>query len=290
MDRVLAARARSTSVAAGGDSTCGVSEGYQRHPPSRSEAVTVGQAEPVSRIVLPWTDIRSYRTQIGPELERPPRPTSCLDPACPGERIWYDGWRHVYSIVLAEDGRAHRIDEGLPLQRVACSRCWKSWTLWPACLYPRRQFSPDVSEAAALAYLATPEATYVEVAARFGCSWTSVWRWVGWLGRLTAPEGLLAAILRLVADSPAIDLVPRQVPQDHDKAYSAERAALLLSALRTVVLVCLLWRALRTPPADASPLRWLLWVQFRAFPRPIGLREGIASPAFHIDRRGPPSA
>lgn len=147
-----------------------------------------------------------------------------------------------------------------------------------------------MSEAAALAYLATPGATYVEVGARFGCSWTSVWRWVGWLGRLTAPEDLLAAIVRLVPDSPAIDLVPRDVPQDHEKAYSAERAALLLGALRTVVLISLLWRALPTPSADPSPLRWLLWVQFRAFPRPIGLREGIASPAFHIDRRGPPSA
>jgi hypothetical protein len=113
---------------------------------------------------------------------------------------------------------------------------------------------------------------------------------VGWLGRLTAPEELLAAILRLVPDSPALDLVPRQVPHDHDKAYSPERAALLLSALRTVVLVSLLWRALATPPADPSPLRWLLWVQFQAFPRPIGLDEGIPSPAFHIDRRGPPGA
>jgi transposase-like protein len=196
----------------------------------------------------------------------------------------------VFSVVLAEGGQAQRLDEGLPLQRVACARCWKSWTLWPAFLYPRRQFSPDVSEAAALAYLATPGATYVKVGARFGCSWTSVWRWVGWLGRLTAPEDLLAAIVRLVPDSPAIDLVPRDVPQDHDKAYSAERAALLLGGLRTVVLICLLWRALPTPPADPSPLRWLLWVQFRAFPRPIGLGEGVASPAFHIDRRGPPSA
>lgn len=245
----------------------------------------------MSRIVLPWTEIGTYRTQIGPKLRRPPRPTRCLDPACPSERIWYDGWRHVFSIVLAEGGHAQRIDEGLPLQRVACASCWRSWTLWPAFLYPRCQFSPDVSEAAALAYLVTPSATYVEVASRFGCSWTSVWRWVGWLGRLTAPEELLAAILRLVPDSPAIDLVPRHVRQDHhDKAYSLERDALLLSALRTVVLVALLWRALPVPAADPSPLRWLLWVRFQAFPRPIALGEGARSPAFHIDRRGPPGA
>jgi hypothetical protein len=76
----------------------------------------------VSRIVLPWTDIKSYRTEIGPTLRRPPRPTSCLDPACPSERIWYDGWRHVFSIVLADGGHAQRIDEGLPLQRAPAER------------------------------------------------------------------------------------------------------------------------------------------------------------------------
>lgn len=179
-----------------------------------------------------------------------------------------------------------RID--VALQRVACSDCWRSWSLWPGFLYPRRQFAPDVIEAAALAYLATPDATYVKVAARFGCSWTSVWRWVGWLGRLHAPEQLMAAVMCLQPSSPALDLVPRYVPQDHEKAYTAERAALLLSALRTVVLIALLCRTLSAPPADPSPLRWVLWVHFQAFPRPIGLSETARSPAIHIDHRGPP--
>jgi hypothetical protein len=198
----------------------------------------------------------------------------------------------VFSVVLAEDGRVVRLDEGagLPLQRAACSVCWKSWTLWPAFLYPGRQFAPDVTEAAALCYLSTASASYVKVAAQFGCSWTSVWRWVGWLGRLSGPEPILAAIMRLNPDSPASGLVPRQVPQDHEKAYSPERAAVLLSALRTVALISLLWRTLSVPPCDASPLRWLLWVEFQSFPRPIGLREGVRSPAFHIDHRGPPGA
>lgn len=243
----------------------------------------------MSSIVLSWTDIKSYRAQIGPGLGRPPRPTACPD--CPGTRIWYDGWRWVFSVVLAEAGLPQRLDEGLPLQRAACASCWKSWTLWPSFLYPRRQFCPDVNEAAALAYLATPNATYVKVGARYGCSWTSVWRWVGWLGRLAAPEQVVAAIMRLDPRSPAVDLVPRSVPRDqHDKAYSPERAAVLLSALRTLVLISLLSRALPVPPADPSPLRWLLWVQFLVFRRPIGLRERTRSPAFHIDRRGPPGA
>lgn len=139
-----------------------------------------------------------------------------------------------------------------------------------------------------LAYLTAAGATYTKVAARFGCSWTSVWRWVGWLGLVYRPEELLAAVVRRDSGSPALELVPRQVPQDHDKAYTPERAALLLTALRTTVLVAVLARTLSAPPADPSPLRWLLGVEFRSFPRPIGLRERARSPAIHIDHRGPP--
>lgn len=242
----------------------------------------------MSSIVLPWTDIKSYRADVGPGIGRPPRPIACL--RCPGTRIWYDGWRHVFSVVLVDDGRRERVDDGVPLQRVACAACWISWTLWPAFLYPARQFAPDVNEAAGLAYLAEPHATYVEVGLRYGCSWTSVWRWVEWLGHLVAPEEILAAIVRIDGASPALDLVPRAVPQDHEKAYSTQRGEVLLRAYRTLVLLCLLARVMLCPPADPSPLRWFLWVAFRAVPRPIRLSEGTRSPAFDIDRRGPPDA
>jgi hypothetical protein len=206
---------------------------------------------------------------------------------CPGKWIWYDGWRHVFSVVLVEDGRAERIDEGLPLQRVACAACWTSWTLWPPFLYPARQFGPDVNEAAALAYLADAHATYVGVGKRYGCSWTTAWRWVGWLGRLVVPEEILATIVRTAGASPALDFVPRVVPQDHDKAYSAERAEILLRAYRTLVLICLLGRAMCVPASDPCPLRWFLWMRLKQRP-PTADREKARSPAFHIDRRGPP--
>jgi hypothetical protein len=207
---------------------------------------------------------------------------------CPGKRVWYDGWRHVFSVVLVEAGRAERVDEGVPLQRVACAACWTSWTLWPPFLYPARQFGPDVNEAAALAYLASAEATYVEVGTRYGCSWTSVWRWVGWLGGLVAPEEILAAIMGTAGDSPALHFVPRAVPQDHEKAYSSVRADILLRAYRTLVLICLLARAMCVPPSDPSSLRWFLWTCRPSLRGPTRHHDEARSPAFHIDRRGPP--
>jgi len=242
----------------------------------------------LSSFVLPWTNIKSYLAKVGPEVGRPPRPTACL--RCCSSRIWYDGWRRVFCVLLGEDGRPERLDEGVPLQRVACARCWVSWTLYPAFLYPCRQFAPDVNEAAALAYLADAHATYVKVGSRYGCSWTSVWRWVGRLGLLVTPEETLAAMLRLDRDSPAPELVPRRVPQDHEKAYSPERAQVLLQAYRTIVLVCFLARGMSVPPLDPSPLRWFLWTAFLVFPLPIRLEGEVRSPAFHIDRRGPPKA
>ncbi len=162
--------------------------------------------------------------------------------------------------------------------------------MWPPFLFPARQFSPDVNEAAGLAYLSDAHATYVEVGKRYGCSWTTVWRWVRWLGGLAAPEEILAAIVRTAGDAGAVDLVPREVPQDHDKAYSPERAQILLRAYRTLVLICLLARALCIPPSDPSPLRWFLWTRGLWLRGPAEHGERARSPAFHIDRRGPPDA
>jgi hypothetical protein len=209
---------------------------------------------------------------------------------CSGQWIWYDGWRHVFSVVLVEDGRVQRVDEGVALQRVACASCWTSWTLWPPFLYPARQFSPDVNEAAGMAYLANAHATYVKVAKRYRCSWTSVWRWVGWLGSLVVPEEILAAIVRTSGNLAAIDFVPRAVPQDHDKAYSRERAEVLLRAYRTLVLICVLARTLWVPPSDPSPLRWFVWTHRQRLRPAGGHGKGVRSPAFDIDPRGSPGA
>ena len=68
----------------------------------------------------------------------------------------------------------------------------RAWTPRPPWLYPHRSLEPDVAEAAALAYLRDPQATYASVATAFDCAWITVWRWVGWLAALVAPAVLLA--------------------------------------------------------------------------------------------------
>lgn len=234
------------------------------------------QAQVVASIVLGWTEINSYRASIGPGIGRPARPAGC--DVCDGERVWFDGWCVVFCVVLA-DGRPHRFDEGLPMQRVKCAGCGTSWPVRPAFLYPHRSFEPDFAEAAALAYLADEHATYADTAKRFGCSPRALWEWVGWLGKLLLPAALIAELSRIDSRVRAAELMPRAVPQDHPKAYSPARAALLLSALQLLAAVGLYAHVQPHPPDDPSPLRFWLMSRFLAF-RAVALvsRPGFSPP------------
>lgn len=230
----------------------------------------------MSSVVLSSSEIKSYREAIGPGRERPLRPRSCA--LCDGKRIWFDGWRTVFAVVLA-DGTPHRFDDGLPLQRVTCSACEHSWTLRPAFLYPHRSFEPDVDEAAALAYLTEPHATYTKVATRFTCSVRSVWRWVGWIAALVAPAVLVARAVRHGGQTASADVIPREVPEVERKARSARRRRQLLRALQVLAAIGAFMRAQRVPPGDPSSLRAWLVSRFLAF-RQIAFvtRSGLSPP------------
>lgn len=242
------------------------------------------QAQVVASIVLGSTEINSYRASIGRGIGRPPRPAGCE--FCDGTRVWFDGWRSVASVVLA-DGRPRRFDDGLHVQRVKCARCRTSWPLRPAFLYPHRGFEPDLVEAAVLAYLADEHATYAGVAKQFGCSPRALWEWVRWLGRLLLPAALIAELSRVDSRVRAAELMPRAVPQDHPKAYSSGRAALLLAALQLLAAAALYAHVQPHPPDDPSPLRFLLMARFLAF-RAVALvsRPGF-SPPLPVEGQGP---
>lgn len=239
----------------------------------------------MASIVLGWTECKSYLETIGPGLGHPERPRSC--PYCEGEGVWYDGWRTVFCVVVA-DGVSHRFDDGLALQRIVCSECCRSWTLRPSFLYPHRSFEPDVAEAAALAYLGEPSATYEGVGAAFGCSARSVWRWVGWpVGLLVAGE-FVAQAARFSGSGNCAALIPRVVPQDHEKAYSPERSAVLLRAFQGLSAVAIWARAQLVPPQDPSPLRFWLTLRFLAVREVHYLVRAIQSPPLPVDETGPP--
>jgi hypothetical protein len=221
---------------------------------------------------------------IGPDRGRPQRPSICLQ--CKHPHIWYNGWRLIFCAVLI-DGTPVRFNDGLSLQRVACSLCLFSWTLYPPFLYPHRSFAPDLVEAAALAYLKDPAATYAETSKRYGCSLTVLWGWIGWLSRIVDPGRIVAEAVRLAPSVRVAEMIPRSVPQDHPKGRSSERQGVLLRALQVLVAIVTLARAQVVPPSDPSPLRWYLTAQFLMFRRKAFVNCPGWSPPIEVVQRGP---
>ena len=239
----------------------------------------------MTSILLDWQEIKAYSETVGPGRDRPPRPHSCS--SCDGTRVWFNGWRLVFPVVEVE-GSPIRFDDGLWLQRVKCRGCRVSWVLRPPWLYPHRSLQADVVEAAALTYLQAPEATYRAVAAGHHCSARSVWRSVGWVATLAPPAALVAEAARLQPDTSATLMIPAAVPEDHSKARSDRRAAVLLTALQVLVAMFMLSRAQAHPPDDPSALRWWLSDRFLRFRQVITLTGDSASPPVPHPGRGPP--
>jgi hypothetical protein len=214
------------------------------------------------------------------------RPGQCH--FCDGARVWFNGWRWVL-VTLLVDGQPHRLTDWLPLQRVRCAQppCRRSWTLRPPWLYPQRSLEPDLAETAALAYLADPQATYRSVARRVGCSWGTVWLWVGWLATLVPPAAVLARVARLAPHAAVPALLPRTVAAAA-RARSRRRAHAVLRAAQVLVAVAMLHRAQPEPAADPSPLRWFLLDEFLTFRRVAQLSRPGFSPAFDMARRPRP--
>jgi hypothetical protein len=231
-------------------------------------------------IALPWSEFKAYVAEVGPGRGRVARPAQCL--FCDGERVWFNGWRRVL-VTLLIDGQPHRLRDWLPLQRVRCAPCGRSWTLRPPWLYPHRSLEPDLAETAALAYLADPQATYRSVAQRIGCSWVTVWLWVGWLARLVTPAVVLAGVARLAPHGAVPALLPRTVPAAA-RARSHRRAHAVLRAYQVLVALAMLHRVQPEPPADPSPLRWFLVDEFLGFRRLARLTQAGFSPAFDMAR------
>jgi hypothetical protein len=203
-------------------------------------------------------------------------------------RIWFDGWRLVFCVLLV-DGGPHRFDDGLWLQRVVCAACHVSWPLLPPFLYPHRSLEPDIAEGAALSYLSDPSATYEGTGEAFGCSASTVWRWVGWIAALLSARALLAEAERLSGTGQSAALIPREVPRDHAKAYSPRRDRTLLEAFQALCALAVWVRASPVPAKDPSPLRLWLVDRFQAFREIHRLSSANLSPPLEGRPTGPPA-
>jgi hypothetical protein len=111
---------------------------------------------------------------------------------------------------------------------------------------------------------------------------------VGWLASLLAAPQLLAEAERLYATGLSAGLIPCSVPEDHAKAYSPERAKVLLGAFQGLAALALWSRAQPVPPEDPSPLRFWLIQRFLAFRRIEHLVGRHQSPPMPVEETGPP--
>lgn len=171
------------------------------------------------------------KEQIHRAVERQPLPCRCI--RCHGTRLgWKD--RRPRGASVLHDGRAVHLDE-IPVRRVKCLDCGKSWTLQPPGILPRKHYQPCVAAQAVSRVVYEPGASQRQVAEEVGCSRRQVGRWLGWVGSLASPDDLQARVVEeadapVVVDSPPLARRCRQ-------AYTAARQVALLHAARVLVLL-----------------------------------------------------
>lgn len=182
------------------------------------------------RIESPEEGLQRRWTQFCETLTKPLR---CI--ACPGSRLTWKGWRTRGVSVLVDDQIVY--DPAVPVRRVRCCDCRRSWTLEPPGVIPRKHYQLDVVAHAAAAYVFDPRATLEGVAATFQCARRTVGRWITWIGALASP----AALLNRLATLTQTPFVPRRSPGPldsrprHPCRERAAEALTLFEALGTAL-------------------------------------------------------
>lgn len=139
-----------------------------------------------------------------------PLPTACIH-GCEAPRIVKNG-RATRSASFLLDGRVHRLT-GLPVRRVKCQTCRRSWRHYPPELIPRRHFQLCVVADIVATYV-FGTATMQALADARAMARRTVSRFVRWVAGLVEPGQLLRRLLETVG-SPIIPTVPpvRPVPR-----------------------------------------------------------------------------
>jgi hypothetical protein len=108
------------------------------------------------------------------------------------------------------------------------------------------------------------------------------------VAELDEPAGVIGGTARIDPATPAADLVPREVPQDHPKARSVARHQVLLRSLQLLVALAFFARAQAHPPDDPSALRFWLVARLRVSGQLALLTRPGFSPPLENRVRGPP--
>ena len=203
-------------------------------------------------------------------IERVALPTHCI--RCRGTRLGWKDRSRTRSATVLHGGRGIHLDE-IPILRVLCLDCDKSWTLQPPGVLPRKHYQPCVAAQAVGRVVAEPGASQRQVAEEVGCSRRQVGRWLDWVGSLATPDDLQARVVE-EADAPVVVDQP-PLARRCRQAYTAARQAALERAARVLALLEVLgcvwgleppglrgvlvhlsegWRALSSYAAPAIPL------------------------------------
>lgn len=169
-------------------------------------------------------------------------PKSCR--SCGDPHVARNGTAERSAIVREADETA-TIDE-IPLRRVRCRECRRSWRLYPPGLLPRRRFQLCVVSEAVSTYLFDPAATRPAVAAVATCAVRTVGRWLHWLAGVAEPAHVQARLVEVLDEV--------VVPLFFDVVIRNEAVGgLLRRAAANLVLIEALARALGlAPPGLAS--------------------------------------
>ena len=165
-----------------------------------------------------------------------PRPSRCV--VCGYERVWFIGWYQRHVNLLMEGGGRHR--ERIKVRRGRCAKCYQSFGLLPAFVYPHRQFGLETTERT-LSKLFRDRAVRASdfaAAEDLGPSERTVRRWVGWTAKSFDEGALHSELLSLQPTFPVGEIEPVRVRggEKKEKALGgrprARRAGRILAYVR----------------------------------------------------------
>ena len=158
-------------------------------------------------LLTEFATLKAYLRAV--EKKAIPRPSRCV--VCGYERVWFIGWYTRHVNLLIDGGGRHR--KRIKVRRGRCSKCYQSFGVLPAFVYPHRQFGAETTESTVSKLLREPttRASDFGAANDLGPSERTVRRWVGWTADRFDEAAIQRELLSLAPGFSIGDLEPLRV-------------------------------------------------------------------------------